>query len=246
MICNNCKKENSKEAVVCAFCGKTIGSSSEKNTAETAKIEDITSSLNQCFERIQNSKTAEKIKEESSSAIDKAKEAGERLQNSRIGIKTKKSTASAFEKTKGSMDKAIDKIQDSTGYGAHNRVAEDGSLLTLNFISHYNGKKVIGIAESTGKLKVFSDRIEYKRQLGNAIAGVAGLAAVVMAKKTAAKKGVMIFAMDQIKNVYEATYGGVWTAFIIEMKYGEVHTFSNSIDRAGMKKCIKIINQYKK
>lgn len=118
-------------------------------------------------------------------------------------------------------------------------------LLKLNLISHYNGEKVLGVAESSGQLAVYKDRVEYKRQLGNAAAAAFGLVPALFARNKSKNQGTLMIAMDQIKQAREGTYAGIWTSIVIETKYGECHTFSNSVNKTGMLKCIELINKYK-
>lgn len=56
------------------------------------------------------------------------------------------------------------KQEPSTGIGRE--------LVVMRLMSWYKGEKKVGIAKATGTLTVYTDRLEFKRQLGNAAAAL--------------------------------------------------------------------------
>lgn len=218
MICKYCKKEITDGSAFCNFCGKSLSDDNNTDISNAISNEnvDLFTVTKNTVTKIKNSETVATIKEQG---------------------------AIIAERTKETMDKTIDKVQQNNSNTQPNNTNPNAPLIKLNMISHYKGAKVIGVAESAGQLLVYEDRVEYKRQLGNSVAGAFGLAAFIVSSKKAKKQGVLMFAMDQIKEAREGAYAGVLTSIIIETKYGECHTFSNSINRSGMLKCIEEINK---
>lgn len=98
-----------------------------------------------------------------------------------------------------------------------------GKLLkTMNMVSMYIGEPTIAVAASTGKLLVYDDRIEFKKQMGNA------LTLVGMIKATAAikKDPVDVFPINQISEFKVGAYMGVFNTLVIKLKDGTVKSFS--------------------
>ncbi len=100
-------------------------------------------------------------------------------------------------------------------------------LVTMKMMSWYKGETKVGIAKASGTLTVFTDRVELKKQMGNAAAALSPIAFVAGAAK-AAKSAAEVFWMRDIVEAKEGRYGGVFPSLVITMRGGEKHTFAGS------------------
>lgn len=116
------------------------------------------------------------------------------------------------------------------------------ALVTLNMMSKYKGDVNVGVAESSGKISVFNNRIEYKPQLGNAAMGAFGLAGVLVSRNNAKKIGTEVYNYINIQSVTKSKYGGVMPAILFTFKDGNQIKFSG-INSNGIDDAIRVISK---
>ena len=61
-------------------------------------------------------------------------------------------------------------------------------LMELNLMSYYKGEPTLGIAKATGTVKIYDDRLEFHKKMGNSAASMFGAVGMLAAAKQA-KKG---------------------------------------------------------
>lgn len=97
-------------------------------------------------------------------------------------------------------------------------------------ISKYIGEPTVGIAKATGTLYVYQDRLEYVKQLGNALGG--GIGAIGMAaaaNKMKKEEGkVEVFYFQDIQTAYVGKYAALMPAVVLVMNDGQVFSFNGS------------------
>lgn len=119
-------------------------------------------------------------------------------------------------------------------------------LAFATMVSHYKGEKSVGVAESTGTLKVYSDRVELEKKFGNSAYGALGLIGLAHSAKKVKEDSKLVIPMNQILSARELAYVGVLPALVIELKNGEKHTFAGTVNKSSILNCINVINLNKK
>lgn len=122
-------------------------------------------------------------------------------------------------------------------------LAANGKLLkTINMVAMYIGEPTIVVSDfPTGKLLVYDDRIEFIKQMGNA------LTLVGMIKATAAikKDPIDVFPINQISELKINTYMGFHNMLVIKTKDGMVRSFSPVVPgSSGPKDIIELLRPY--
>lgn len=118
-------------------------------------------------------------------------------------------------------------------------LASSGRLLkTVNMVSMYKGEPTVGYAESTGKLLVYDDRIEFKKQFGNALAGAFGLVGLIAASRSVKKDPVDVFPISQISELKVGAYMGLYNTLVIKLKDGTVKSFCPGVPGSSISKDI--------
>lgn len=103
-----------------------------------------------------------------------------------------------------------------------NETKENSLPFVSIMVSMYNGTPTVGISPYTGKLSVYSDRIEFKKLLGNAIAPIIG----ALGTK---KDPVEIYPLGQISSVSVGRYAMVYKTLVIQTKDNKTFTFCPAI-----------------
>lgn len=116
-------------------------------------------------------------------------------------------------------------------------------LLTMKMISWYKGETKVGIAKASGTLTVFTDRLELKKQMGNAAAALSPIAFVASAAN-AKKSGPEVFRMRDIVDAKEGKYGAVMPCLIVTMRGGEKHTFAGTLNGDKIRESVELIHRY--
>ena len=105
-----------------------------------------------------------------------------------------------------------------------------GRLLTVQkLISMYMGEPTVGLAKASGTLSVYDDRIEFEKQMGNALGGAFGLAGLLVARNAAKKEPVVVYSLSDVAEVRVGKYMGVYNTFVVALKNGNIITFCPAI-----------------
>lgn len=118
-------------------------------------------------------------------------------------------------------------------------------LVVMRLMSWYKGEKKVGIAKATGTLTVYTDRLEFKRQLGNAAAALVPIAFVKEAQK-ARNAAADIFWMRDIADAKEGKYGAALPSLILTLRSGEQHTFAGTLSGDKIRESVELIRRYSK
>lgn len=94
----------------------------------------------------------------------------------------------------------------------------------MNLVAWYKGETQFGIAKATGSLTILEDRIEYKKNLGNAAEMIIPYWNIYKAIKTNTEPRE-VFWMHDIAGVKQSAYGLGVPAIVLTMNDGVTHTF---------------------
>lgn len=98
-------------------------------------------------------------------------------------------------------------------------------LSTYKLVSLYHGEPTLGIAKASGTLMIYEDRIEFEKQLGNALGGAFGLVGLIKTQKDVKKDPVDIYHVSEITKLRTGKYAGVYSTLVVELRGGKVITF---------------------
>ncbi len=93
-------------------------------------------------------------------------------------------------------------------------------LMPAKMFSLYEGEPTIGIAKCTGTLTVYGDRLEFKKQLGNAVGGAFGLVGMAVSRSRIKEDPLLIFPLSQVLQLRTGKYGGVYNTLVLVMRDG--------------------------
>lgn len=121
----------------------------------------------------------------------------------------------------------------------------DGRLLMeLGMMSYYKGEPTLGIAKATGTLKIFDDRIEYYKKLGNSAGALFGAAGMLVAASQAKKNGDCdTYWYKDIQSVKEGKYGGIYHTIVLAMRDGQRHSFAGTLSSAKIQEAVAQISR---
>ncbi len=118
----------------------------------------------------------------------------------------------------------------------------NGTPKTYRMISKYVGEPSVGISKATGSLLVYQDRLEFNKQLGNALGGVFGIAGLAVAAKKAKTDGNSdVFYYKDIKEAYVSKYMAVMPAVVIMLNDGQVFSFNGTFTQQSANEVVNII-----
>lgn len=147
----------------------------------------------------------------------------------KIQVQSKKfCTACGAELTAGQLFCSVCGIKlDSTPPAPKYQISlRNGTLLrTLNMVSMYNGEPTVGVCLCTGKLSVYNDRIEFKKQMGNPSASALGALGLIGSVQTGKKGPLMVYPLAQISQLRVGSYMGLYNTLVIVLKDGTVTSF---------------------
>lgn len=122
------------------------------------------------------------------------------------------------------------KVGQAAGQTVNNTVTASGSLLiNLKMVSMYEGTPTVGFAKATGPLSVYDDRIEFKKQMGNALGGAFGLVGMAVAKSKVKNDPVDIYPVSQIAQLRVGKYSGVYNTLVVVLRDGTTVSFCPAI-----------------
>lgn len=111
-----------------------------------------------------------------------------------------------------------------------NTITTSGKLITsLKMVSMYEGTPAVGIAKAAGPLTVYDDRIEFKKQMGNALGGAFGLIGMTVTKSTVREDPVDIYPVSQIAQLRVGKYGGVYNTLVVVLRDGTTVSFCPAV-----------------
>ena len=117
-------------------------------------------------------------------------------------------------------------------------------LMDLNLMSYYKGEPTLGIAKATGTLKLYDDRLEFHKMMGNSAASMLGAVGILAAAKQAKKNGsVDVYRYQDIASVKEGRYGGVYRTIVLVMKDGQKHSFAGSLNSGKVQEAVVQISR---
>ena len=130
----------------------------------------------------------------------------------------------------------------SSGSSTAPRHAPASSYPSLTYnMSMYEGTG--GIAKASGKLKVYSDRLEFEKTMGSAIGNAFGLIGMAVARSNARKNG----AIDTYyyRDVVGVTKGSIMMcpAFTLRLRSGRTISFAGAAMGGNVDKTISIIQR---
>lgn len=117
-------------------------------------------------------------------------------------------------------------------------------LMEMKLMSYYKGEPVLGIAKSTGTVKIFDDRLEFHKVMGNSAASMLGPVPMLLAAKQARDGGsVDTYWYRDISSAREGRYGGVYHTIVLSMKDGQVHTFAGTLNSGKIQEAVVQISR---
>ena len=118
----------------------------------------------------------------------------------------------------------------TTGHTVNNPVTSSGKLIaSLKMVSMYEGTPNLGFAKATGPLTVYDDRIEFKKQMGNALGGAFGLVGMAVAKSKVKNDPVDIYPVSQIAQLRVGKYSGMYNTLVVVMRDGTTVSFCPAV-----------------
>ena len=103
---------------------------------------------------------------------------------------------------------------------------ESGELLVqLKSVSKYKGTPAAGYSEATGTLSVYIDRLEFKKKMGSALLAGSSVIGLGLAGGLARSAPVETFELEQISELREGKYMGLYNTLVVAMKNGEIWSF---------------------
>ena len=112
----------------------------------------------------------------------------------------------------------------------YNPVSHSAQPTKYMLISKYIGEPTVGIAKATGTLYVYQDRLEYVKQLGNALGGAMGALgiAAAAAKMKKEESSVEVFYYRDVQTAYVGKYAALMPAVVLVMNDGQVFSFNGT------------------
>lgn len=101
----------------------------------------------------------------------------------------------------------------------------DTVLLSLKFVAKYKGTPKAGYSDSSGTLVVYSNRFEYKKAMGDALIAGSGLIGLGLSALSASVSDDEIYKFEDILEMKEGKYMGVYNTLVLSMKDGNVWSF---------------------
>lgn len=118
------------------------------------------------------------------------------------------------------------KVEEETNSDTNTTPQGVGKLLTtLKMVSLYEGEPKVGIAKASGPLSVYDDRLEFKKQMGNALGGAFGLVGMAVAQSKVKNDPLLVYPVSQIAQLRVGKYGGVYNTLVVVMKDGTTVSF---------------------
>lgn len=111
-------------------------------------------------------------------------------------------------------------------------------LKTLNMVSMYKGEPTVSVAASTGKLLIYDDRIEFEKQMGNALTSSFGLVGLIGSAKAVKKNPIDVYPINQISELKVGSYMGVYNTLVVKLRNGTVNSFAPAIPGSSVPKDI--------
>ena len=111
-------------------------------------------------------------------------------------------------------------------------------LTSLKGVSKYKGTPLAGYSAASGTLSVYQDRLEFKRKTGGAI----GLG---ISKAMAKDDPIEVYELEQISELREGKYMGLYNTLAVALKNGEVWSFCPVLPNSSEpKKIIALLKPY--
>lgn len=121
----------------------------------------------------------------------------------------------------------------------------DTVLLSLKAISKYKGTPKAGYSDSSGTLVVYSNRFEYKKAMGDALIAGAGLIGLGLSALSASVSDDEIYKFEDILEMKEGKYMGVYNTLVLSMKDGNVWSFCPVAPKSSApRKVIDLVQPY--
>lgn len=111
-------------------------------------------------------------------------------------------------------------------------------------ISLYEGMPKVGIALGTGELTVCDDRLHFSNQLGDTMGDVFDAVGMANSAKKAKKNLFWEFPYDQIADVQQGKYAGMFTSIVIRLANGKTYSLAGSVSNDTMRSALQVLNEY--
>lgn len=236
MFCTRCGKQIPDDARFCKYCGLSVAPLTVKTCPSCgAEIDNDTVYCSTCGTRVSaftpSAASASERAETKDLARDFAAQVGQ--------IAAQKSAPPVQSAPPAEIPTPPHAVPVQPAPVAPAQPAPHSGPLGSAQVSWYpNGAKT---AKASGKLVVYSDRVELNKQFGSStLSAFSPLASMVSAKK----EGPTSFSMQSIASVCESTYGGIFPALVLTLKNGEKHTFAGTANRGAIGNCVQAIQQY--
>lgn len=117
-------------------------------------------------------------------------------------------------------------------------------LITQKMISIYKGEPKLGIAEATGTLLVYDDRIELQKHFGNSAGALFGLVGMIAAKNKTKENPVLTYRFTEIKSLRCGKYAGALNSLVMDLKDGKTYSLVPATPSQMAQNIINITSQY--
>lgn len=112
-------------------------------------------------------------------------------------------------------------------------------LMELNLMSYYKGEPTLGIAKATGTVKIYDDRLEFHKKMGNSVASMFGAVGMLAAAKQAKKDGAVdVYRYRDMQSAREGRYGGLYHTIVLVMKDGQTHSFAGTLNSGKIQEAV--------
>lgn len=118
-------------------------------------------------------------------------------------------------------------------------------LTSLKGVSKYKGTPLAGYSAASGTLSVYQDRLEFKRKTGSALSARGGAIGLGISKAMAKDDPIEVYELEQISELREGKYMGLYNTLAVALKNGEVWSFCPVLPNSSEpKKIIALLKPY--
>lgn len=112
----------------------------------------------------------------------------------------------------------------------------DAELFRLKGISKYRGTPVAGYFEATGTLLIYHDRLEFRKKSDSALWGRSGIVGLGISAGLARSAPVEVFQMEQVTELREGKYMGIYNTLVISLANGDTWSFCPALPGSSVPK----------
>ena len=88
-------------------------------------------------------------------------------------------------------------------------------------------------------MKIYDDRLEFHKKMGNSAASMFGAVGMLAAAKQAKKDGAVdVYRYRDMQSAREGRYGGLYHTIVLVMKDGQTHSFAGTLNSGKIQEAV--------